>query len=601
MFSKHRSVDSQREPIEQPNGWATYDCALKLIEHADWPSALECLAEAETQFHADDHLPGLWRAQLGQALLHWRDGAASMAVARASAALRTAEQSDDGMAVGCVTWHLAHLLLGGAEYRRAADYLDQAQLALDAVGMAPPGGTLAAAAQLCHEIVRWQQMCERQQVGRREAEAAITDIQRLLTSRLAQAASALHTVPLLPSALGAHELLLLLPSLPGPLDLPEELIAPQLGLSEWLRRLWRRLIYGDDIAEVEPLTRVPQTAPEPPPPHEQPGTDLAYLALARRQPAVGQSLADHQPATATNSSLPEHNPSLVYAPPMAHGQSYVGATIEIAPAVDAAQNGMSNNGMPPEPGLLIHLLGPFRVTLNGQPIESWPSGRGRALFKYLLAHRDRPLPRDTLMEVFWPDALPEAARNSLNVAMHGLRQALKAAAAATPVVVFQNGIYQLSPDLPVWIDVEEFRRRVQAGRRHEDAGNARAAAAEYEQAIALYQGDFMADDLADDWPVLPRERLRVAYLDTLDRLSTLSFEQGQYAMCISLCQQLLALDACREDTHCRLMRCYSRQGQHHLALRQYQLCAEALRGELDVEPAASTAQLYERIRRREEV
>jgi DNA-binding SARP family transcriptional activator len=111
----------------------------------------------------------------------------------------------------------------------------------------------------------------------------------------------------------------------------------------------------------------------------------------------------------------------------------------------------------------------------------------------------------------------------------------------------------------------------------------------------------MADDLADDWSVLPRERLRVDYLDTLDRLSHIYFIQEQYTSCIMLCQMILAQDACREDVHCRLMRCYSHQNQHHLALRQYQTCVEALDRELGVAPAPTTTQIYERIRRREAV
>jgi DNA-binding SARP family transcriptional activator len=93
----------------------------------------------------------------------------------------------------------------------------------------------------------------------------------------------------------------------------------------------------------------------------------------------------------------------------------------------------------------------------------------------------------------------------------------------------------------------------------------------------------------------------VAYLDTLDRLSQIYFDQEQFATCIMVCQQLLVRDSCREDAHCRLMRCYSRQGQRYLALRQYQVCAEALRAELDVEPDAATTQLYERIRQHERV
>jgi DNA-binding SARP family transcriptional activator len=254
----------------------------------------------------------------------------------------------------------------------------------------------------------------------------------------------------------------------------------------------------------------------------------------------------------------------------------------------------------PLPTLTAHLLGQFHVILNDHMVQDWPSGRGRALFSYLLTHRERPALRDVLMDTFWPDADPEAARNNLNVTLHRLRQALRATD-ELPIVIFEDGTYRLNPDLHVWLDVDEFERHAQAGRRAEAAGQIAAAAAEYELAIGLYQGDFLEDDPYDDWPVLLRERLRVAYLDTLDCLSQLYFGQGQLATCIMVCQRLLARDSCREDAHCRLMRCYSRQGQRYLALRQYQVCAQALRAELDVEPDAATAQLYERIRRHEQV
>ena len=98
---------------------------------------------------------------------------------------------------------------------------------------------------------------------------------------------------------------------------------------------------------------------------------------------------------------------------------------------------------------------------------------------------------------------------------------------------------------------------------------------------------------------MDRERLRIGYLETLDRLSQIYFEQEHYTACRTACQLLLVRDRCREDAHCLLMRCYSRQGQNHLALRQYQVCVEALRGELDVEPVPTTTQLADRIRRHE--
>src|SRR6266508_2773031 len=206
------SLTNGRVEIDIADGWPVYRQALEMISHADWSRSLMLLAEAETIFRASDDHQGLWRALIGQSLLHWRDGATALAIARAMAALRAAEAADDGFAFGCVAWQAANMMIGQGEYRKAADFLDQAQLALDAVSLAPTGGALAAAAQLCIEIVRWQQMSERGLIGQREAEAAIIEIQQDLSERLNQAAASMHATSFDTTPVAAMEALLL----PGP-------------------------------------------------------------------------------------------------------------------------------------------------------------------------------------------------------------------------------------------------------------------------------------------------------------------------------------------------------------------------------------------------
>jgi DNA-binding SARP family transcriptional activator len=122
------------------------------------------------------------------------------------------------------------------------------------------------------------------------------------------------------------------------------------------------------------------------------------------------------------------------------------------------------------------------------------------------------------------------------------------------------------------------------------------ARAEYELAASLYQGDLLAAPY-EEWPVLARERLRLAYLDVLDRLGRLSFDQGRYGASAALCGRMIEWDSCREDAHWRLIRCYSCQGQTRLALRQYLAYAAALRAELDVDPVPATIRLHEAMRR----
>ena len=170
-----------------------------------------------------------------------------------------------------------------------------------------------------------------------------------------------------------------------------------------------------------------------------------------------------------------------------------------------------------------------------------------------------------------------------------------------PLIVFKDGGYGFESNVEIWLDIEEFDRCVKAGERFEACNQLSTAVSQYEAAISLYQGDFLEQNPYEEWTVLDRERLRIAYIDTLDHLSQIYFMEERYSACRSACQLILARDPCREDAHCLLMQCYSRQRQPHLALYQYQICVEALQRELQVEPAPETTQLYNRIRRREQV
>jgi DNA-binding SARP family transcriptional activator len=251
------------------------------------------------------------------------------------------------------------------------------------------------------------------------------------------------------------------------------------------------------------------------------------------------------------------------------------------------------------PDITAHLLGELRVAFQDRPVEMWSSGRGRAVFEYLIVNHHRKVRRDRLMSTFWPEASADAARNSLNVAIHGLRQSLRPAVGDTAVVIHQDQAYFIDPALAIWVDVEVFEEQLKAAQQHLASAELVTAEEAFESATWLYQGEFLADDPYEEWAMVTREHLRLCYLDALDRLSALRLNSGDYPGCVAACLKLLACDSCREDAHCRLMRCYSRQGQVQLALRQYHSCTAALRTELDVAPAQATTELFNCLRRRE--
>jgi DNA-binding SARP family transcriptional activator len=250
---------------------------------------------------------------------------------------------------------------------------------------------------------------------------------------------------------------------------------------------------------------------------------------------------------------------------------------------------------PPPPSLVVYCLGPFRVYQNDQLITDWESLKARSILKYLTAHRGAPIAKDILMDVFWSDADPEAARRNLHQAIYSLRQTLRRGHPEFQHIQFENDCYLLNPEMDIWLDCEEFEKHVQVGQRMEAAGRPAEAMAEYGIAEGLYQNDFLEEDLYEDWPRLHREHIRNMYLDSVDRLSGYYVQQGEYTPAIALCQKVLAQDNCHEEAHRRLMLCYLAQGQRHLAVRQYQFCVQALKEELDLAPSEETVALYRRI------
>jgi DNA-binding SARP family transcriptional activator len=246
--------------------------------------------------------------------------------------------------------------------------------------------------------------------------------------------------------------------------------------------------------------------------------------------------------------------------------------------------------------LTARLLGRLWVVVDGQVVDTTSSRRTRNVLAYLLTHRETPVPRDVLMDVFWGNAEPGAARNSVHVALSGVRRALRAAG-AQPLLERRHDTYRFADHLDVWVDVEAFERACREGRRAEDAGDAAALDA-YERAAQLYDGDFLADDPYAPWAGEIRETLRAQAGDAACRQVTLYGRLGDDRSAVLVGRRVLAGDPCNEPVHRQLMISYARAGQRHLALLQYQRCREALWSTFRIQPAVETTVLYESLRGR---
>ena len=247
--------------------------------------------------------------------------------------------------------------------------------------------------------------------------------------------------------------------------------------------------------------------------------------------------------------------------------------------------------------LRIHFFGRFELLHNGEEVvHLGRNARALAILKYLLAHRKgRPVPQDYLMGWLWPESDLKRARWSLNSAIYALRKLLGSclpSLSASGTILFEGGSYRLSPQVGLNADTDEFDVHYEEGHRLENAGRVSEAVTEYEKAVELYRGDYLSEDLYEEWTVIERERLLDAYKDSLRKLSVHYMQTGYLRESIQTCYRVLEKDSCDEATHCLLIECYIRLGQRGRALRQYRLCEGALRHEYDMMPSPETRALY---------
>ncbi|MBS3783324.1 MAG: transcriptional regulator, partial [Anaerolineae bacterium] len=262
-------------------------------------------------------------------------------------------------------------------------------------------------------------------------------------------------------------------------------------------------------------------------------------------------------------------------------------------------------GLEIHPGyqLRVQTLGPFRVWRGRKEIapDAWQREKTRHLFQFLITHRSRPLDRDQIVEMMWPGLDTETGRRDFKVALSTLRHVLepnREPGAPSAYVARTGSRYGLRRGADVWIDAQQFEGLVAKG----DAASERDrddALEIYQEAVAVYQDDYLRDCLYEDWCSAERERLLTLYLGVADRIVECWVNKEAWEDVIPVCEAILARDDCWEQAYRSMMRAYAEMGNRVQALRTYQRCATTLRETLDVAPSKTTQSIYEEIRQQE--
>ncbi len=251
-------------------------------------------------------------------------------------------------------------------------------------------------------------------------------------------------------------------------------------------------------------------------------------------------------------------------------------------------------GIQQHPGyrLRVQTLGAFQVWRGDDPIPAngWRREKARQLFQLLLTCRNSPLDRDQICEHLWPESDPATAQRNFKISLNTLYHVLEPerdAGSDSAFILREGTTYSLRPGADVRLDAEQFNNAVRQVNK-----SPKPDPDLLQQAVNLYQGEYLPETLYETWAAEERERLASLFLETADRLTESLIEQERCPEAIELCQRVLAQDNCWERAYRHLMLAYHCLGDRGQVGRTYQRCVQTLRDELDVAPSPETEALY---------
>ncbi|MBI2298762.1 MAG: tetratricopeptide repeat protein [Armatimonadetes bacterium] len=216
--------------------------------------------------------------------------------------------------------------------------------------------------------------------------------------------------------------------------------------------------------------------------------------------------------------------------------------------------------------LCVQLLGQVRAVRDGEVISRFRTRKAEALLAYLAHFRARPHRREELLELFWPDATPEAGRRSLSVELSSLRSQLEDPDEPGGALFEADRFTVALASERVTTDVAALEAALKRADQAPPASTAQILG--LEDAVKLYTGPFLAGH-ADPWVLLEQQRLAGLFARAVDRLTGALVAGGQAGRALELARRALAVEPRHESLHGDLMRSLAAFGDPGAALRHF--------------------------------
>ena len=247
----------------------------------------------------------------------------------------------------------------------------------------------------------------------------------------------------------------------------------------------------------------------------------------------------------------------------------------------------------------IQVLGGLEIRHGGRLVDTtgWGKNKARMLFLALILEQGRDVPRDLLLERFWPRLTSEIALNNFYVTWNGIKRTLGTRGRiGDPLMPVQNaGLRCAMLRDRCRVDLDDFLDTIGAARAARAAGDTSGALALYREVARIYRGDVLPGDVDAEWIAPYREAFHTQFLDAMAAAGRVAIDCGEPEEASWFANRGLRADGEREALFELVVEASIVTGRRDEGIRAYMRCRNMLAEEYGLDPSMRLQELYQRL------
>ena len=251
------------------------------------------------------------------------------------------------------------------------------------------------------------------------------------------------------------------------------------------------------------------------------------------------------------------------------------------------------------PPLRIETLGAFRLFRGDSLMEEneWDRSQPKKLLKAIISYGGGRIPKEIIIDELWPEESPRGAERNFKTTLQRLRKSLEPfnhKDFGSSYIHLHDNIIFLDPEL-CHVDADRFLSLLKMAEEKQKKGGGKEVFPFYAEALEIYKGDFLPEEIYASWVDKKREGLRVKYIQLLGKMAGLYERRGTMRKAADCYKKAIQADPLIEESYQKLMTFYSSKGMYNEALRTYEDCKKALKKELKTQPDSTTTAIHKKI------